>query len=210
MVPFVFSSKLLSFPELNHGFSTKASKKTIEGFYLNQIHSDIIIQADAKSDMVDGDGIVTDTPGLTIAVKTADCVPILLYEYKKGIIGVVHAGWMGTSKQIVQNVVSKIIEMGGHAENIIICLGPSIGECCYSVEKTRLEYFKEKEIINKRNNKYYLNLKKANTQQLLNMNVPQENIESLHWCTSCHNDMFYSSRKGASLIERNISFIELR
>jgi YfiH family protein len=89
-----------------------------------------------------GDGIVTDTPGLLVAVQTADCLPIILADRKRRAVGVFHAGWRGTVKRIVQKGVG---EMRKHFKSdprdIIAAIGPGICGCCYDVgEEVRAKF----------------------------------------------------------------------
>lgn len=110
---------------------------------LRQIHSDLIFQVDRmqKSSLA-GDGIVTDTPGLLVAVQTADCLPIILADRKRLAIGVFHAGWRGTVKRIVEKGVG---EMRKHFKSdprdLVAAIGPGIGGCCYDVgEEVRTKF----------------------------------------------------------------------
>jgi polyphenol oxidase len=110
---------------------------------LRQIHSDLIFQVDRmqKSSLA-GDGIVTDTPGLLVAVQTADCLPIILADRKRLAIGVFHAGWRGTVKRIVEKGVG---EMRKHFQSdprdLVAAIGPGIGGCCYDVgEEVRTKF----------------------------------------------------------------------
>ena len=110
---------------------------------LRQIHSDLIFQVDRmqKSSLA-GDGIVTDTPGLLVAVQTADCLPVILADRKRLAIGVFHAGWRGTVKRIVEKGVG---EMRKHFKSdprdLVAAIGPGIGGCCYDVgEEVRTKF----------------------------------------------------------------------
>jgi polyphenol oxidase len=110
---------------------------------LRQIHSDLIFQVDRmqKSSLA-GDGIVTDTPGLLVAVQTADCLPVILADRKRLAIGVFHAGWRGTVKRIVEKGVG---EMRRHFKSdprdLVAAMGPGIRGCCYDVgEEVRTKF----------------------------------------------------------------------
>src|SRR3989344_5610571 len=111
----ILSSYLLSkYPRITHGFTTKYTdqeKLNNSNYFtfLKQVHGNRVLYIPAnRTGKLEGDALVTSKTGITIGVKTADCVPILLFEHKKGIVGVIHAGWKGTSKHIVQKAVSKI------------------------------------------------------------------------------------------------------
>jgi YfiH family protein len=102
---------------------------------LRQIHSDLIHRVDRMPEQpLAGDGMVTDTPGLLLAVQTADCLPIILADRKRRAVGVFHAGWRGTVKRIVEKGVG---EMRKHFKSdprdLVAAIGPGVQACCYEV-----------------------------------------------------------------------------
>jgi polyphenol oxidase len=110
---------------------------------LRQIHSDLIHRVDQMTKQpLAGDGLITDTPGLVIAVQAADCLPIILVDRKRRAVGVFHAGWRGTVKRIVEKGVG---EMRRHFKsdprNLVAAIGPSVHGCCYEVgEEVRTKF----------------------------------------------------------------------
>jgi YfiH family protein len=115
---------------------------------LRQIHSDLIYRVtEIRVDQVPeqplaGDGLVTDTPGLILAVQAADCLPIILADRKRRAVGVFHAGWRGTVKRIVEKGVG---EMRKHFKsdphNLVAAIGPGVRACCYEVgEEVRTRF----------------------------------------------------------------------
>src|SRR5438132_3980216 len=115
---------------------------------LRQIHSDLIHRVDGvqmdrmPADPLVGDGMVTDTPGLLVAVQTADCLPIILVDRKRRAVGVFHAGWRGTVKRIVEKGVG---EMRRHFKSdprdLVAAIGPGVQGCCYEVgEEIRTKF----------------------------------------------------------------------
>ena len=115
---------------------------------LRQVHSDIIHHVDAKQPVSDpdapltGDGLVTATAGLLLAIQTADCLPIILVDSKRRVVGVFHAGWRGTVKRIVEKGVGEMQRwFGTRPEDIKAAIGPGIGGCCYEVgEEVRTKF----------------------------------------------------------------------
>ena len=110
---------------------------------LRQIHSDLIYRVDALPEqLLAGDGLVTDTPGLLVAVQTADCLPVILADPKRRAIGVFHAGWRGTVKRIVEKGVGEMRkEFGSDPRNLVAAIGPGIRGCCYDVgEEVRTKF----------------------------------------------------------------------
>lgn len=102
---------------------------------LRQIHSDLIHRVDRIPEQpLFGDGMVTDTPGLLVAVQTADCLPIILADRKRRAVGVFHAGWRSTVKRIVEKGVG---EMRKHFKSdprdLVAAIGPGVQGCCYEV-----------------------------------------------------------------------------
>ncbi len=191
--------------------------------FLEQTHSDnihIATKADAgkgafdfESALQDIDALVTTEKGLMLTVVNADCVPILLYDAQRQVVAAVHSGWRGTVKKILTKTVQVFLEkFGSKPTDIYVAIGPSIGVCCYEVgkdvEQNVIKSFGNKDFLEYRNNKIYFDLWKANKHQLLKLGIPEKNIDLLGLCTSCHNDKFYSARRGDG--GRQISGIMLK
>lgn len=102
---------------------------------LSQIHSDIIHVVDtAPEQPLQGDALITATPGLLITVQTADCIPILLADPELRVVAAIHAGWRGTLKRIAEKTVGRMrMLFGTRPEKIFAAIGPGIGRCCYEV-----------------------------------------------------------------------------
>jgi YfiH family protein len=102
---------------------------------LRQIHSDLIYRVDGTPpQLLTGDGLVTDAPGLALAVQTADCLPIILVDRKGRSAGVFHAGWRGTLKRIVEKGVGEMRKhFGSDPRNLMAAIGPGVQGCCYEV-----------------------------------------------------------------------------
>lgn len=113
---------------------------------LRQIHSSLVRrvkEADAeRTPAWKGDGLMTDEPGLLLAIQTADCIPVLIADTKKKAVAAFHAGWRGTLKRIVESGVNRMrVEFGSRPENLMAAIGPGIGACCYTVgEEVRSEF----------------------------------------------------------------------
>ncbi len=110
---------------------------------LRQIHSDLIHRVDRIPEQpLAGDGMVTDTPGLVLAVQTADCLPIILVDKKRRAVGVFHAGWRGTVKRIVEKGVGEMRKhFGSDPRNLVAAIGPGVQGCCYDVgEEVRTKF----------------------------------------------------------------------
>jgi polyphenol oxidase len=102
---------------------------------LRQCHSDVIraVSAPLEEDVA-GDALLTSTPGLPLAVRTADCLPILLADKRHRAVAAVHAGWRGTLARIAQKALGRMnMEFGTRPGDVVAALGPAIGRCCYEV-----------------------------------------------------------------------------
>jgi polyphenol oxidase len=102
---------------------------------LRQIHSDLIHPVTAlPDDPLAGDGLITQTPGLLLAIQTADCLPVIIVDPKRRAVGVFHAGWRGTVKRIVEKSVGEMRRhFGSHARDLVAAIGPGVHNCCYTV-----------------------------------------------------------------------------
>jgi YfiH family protein len=110
---------------------------------LRQIHSDLIHRVDRMPEHpLAGDGLITDTPRLLVAVQTADCLPIILADRKRRAVGVFHAGWRGTVKRIVEKGVGEMRKhFGSDPRNLVAAIGPGVQGCCYDVgEEVRTKF----------------------------------------------------------------------
>ena len=151
------------------------------------------------------DGYVTDVPGLVLAVKTADCVPVLLSAKRDGrvfAIGAVHAGWRGTAGRICENAVKELCELGAKPHEISVAIGPSAMSCCYEVGEEVLVAMRE--AIGERADAYFsftdsgrmfVDLKGINASILHECGVPYENMDISELCTICEPRYFYSHRR---------------
>jgi YfiH family protein len=113
---------------------------------LRQFHSNLIVIV-GKDDAVresprKADGAITATPGLLLAIQTADCIPVLVADRKSRVVAAFHAGWRGTVKHIVELGVGRMrLEFGCRPEDLVAAIGPGNGQCCYSVGEEVLSEF---------------------------------------------------------------------
>lgn len=164
------------------------------------------------------DALITSLPGVFIGVKTADCVPVLLYDSYTQTIAAVHSGWRGT----VQNIVAETLltmqhEYGTQASNVWAAIGPCISMEHYEVgPEVRTEFenqFQSKQISEvikpKSNGKILLNLKKAIEFQLRDWGLPASQIDCMEACTFNADDRFYSARRDGTATGRMINGVML-
>jgi len=150
----------------------------------------------------DTDAMVTDVPGICLMVLVADCVPLLLCDPEKGVIGVVHAGWKGTLQGIAGKTVTVLHDAFGCTPgSLLVGIGPSIGPCCYEVGPdvaSKIEHVfgttRDRLCKISPRGKIHFDLWKANRTQLLESGIPDQQIETAAVCTCHHPDRFYSHR----------------
>ena len=165
-------------------------------------------EADAKSkpdvlgDDQRCDALISDTPKILLAVKTADCVPILLGDAMTGAFAAVHAGWRGTSASIVVRAIEQLQnEYGARPENLRAAIGPAATVCCYEVGGDVIGRFQERFADSSslfeptRDGHARIDLHKANQNQLIGGGVPAERIYTAPFCTMERTDLFFSYRR---------------
>ena len=129
---FVEASNLKDLPWLIHGFGLRDAEHPAGLTTIRQIHSNIVV--DAADLVAEGDALISNRAGVTVGVKTADCVPILLVDPVTRSVAAIHAGWRGTAAQIVPAAIGELAARWGvKAEDLRAAIGPAIGGCCYEV-----------------------------------------------------------------------------
>ena len=196
----------------------KINKNSKNIYLVHQIHSNKFVfigkNFKFKEKRIKADAIITDQEKLPIAVLTADCVPLLLHDKKKNIIGVIHAGWKGAFKGIVHKVISFMLKKGCKSKNIIVAIGPCIAQANYNVKENFKKKFinktKKNEIFFKmRNNMIYFNLPNFIKSQLKSIKI--KHIDMINKDTFEKKNNYFSARRSLRLKHddygRNISII---
>lgn len=160
------------------------------------------------------DGFYTSDKNILLTLMYADCVPILFYAPKSGFIGTVHAGWKGTVGEIAPKMVRALQGEGVSVNEIHVMIGPSICKNCYVVDdkvidnvQKLLEEYDEKPYNLISEGQYQLDLKQLNMILLEKAGIPKSHIEISTYCTSCHNELFFSHRRDKGHTGRLMSFI---
>lgn len=148
------------------------------------------------------DALVSNTPHVLLAVKTADCVPILIGDSSSHAFAAVHAGWRGTSASIVKQAVSKLqTEFGARPQNMRAAVGPAANSCCYEVGAEVIGIFKERFpdsarlLTPTREAHARIDLHQANHAQLIDAGLVSGRIHLAPLCTMDRNELFFSYRK---------------
>jgi len=162
--------------------------------------------------IADTDGLYTDETGILLTLCFADCVPLYFFAPTYGMIGLAHAGWKGTVKNIAGNMVQCFRDEGIMPEEIMVAIGPAIGPCCYVVDDRVIDAVRNvlgtSEVLpfdEVSAGQYALDLKELNRLLLIKEGV--QHIQVSGDCTSCEADVFFSHRRDNGRTGRMMAFI---
>ena len=188
---------------LEHGFGTRLS----EGWThrpgrttVRQVHSDIVHAVVAAGDAGTGDALVSETPGLLLEVRTADCIPILLMDPVRRVVAAIHAGWRGTEACIAAKAVSVLRDHFGCGD-LEAAIGPGIEVCCFEVGPEVATRFGLE-------GRRRMDLVELNRRQLESSGVGT--IYRAGECTRCGTDRYHSYRRDREKAGRMASAIGIR
>ena len=211
----VLANRALLLQELAGREGSSAQLKT-----LSQIHSGTVHSVRGDEEVSPGDGMVTATPDVYLAIQTADCVPVLLVDERLRVVAAVHAGWRGTVQRIAGEAVATMHrEFGSVPGDISAMIGPSIDPCCYAVGEelhdaftTAFPYAGELFTLEGLGTErtLRLDLVEANRRQLLESGARAENIVRVGGCTSCHPHQYFSHRQSGGSTGRMMSVVGVR
>lgn len=213
---------------LVHGFSTRALSDDYEKlssflkisknriFYLKQIHSDKVVCVDADTkltDLPEADALITDCKNIVIGIKTADCLPLLVYDPVKNLVAAIHAGYRGVLNKVIQNTFSVMQKkFGSNMKNLLVALGPSIFIENYEVGDEVIREFKA--VYGNRfscqkhpEGKFHLDIRGTARMILRDCAVSEEQISQLDFCTYAQKDRFHSFRRDGEASGRQFNFI---
>jgi YfiH family protein len=240
------------FPEgtLNLGFTEHDSRQAVDvnraaffsalrmdGFSLvrlRQSHSDQIAVIDSfrqTGTIIQADAALTQLPQLILPVLTADCVPLMVVNPTRRAIAVIHAGWRGTAKKIIEKTLAALCRhCGGTMDELSVAIGPSIHACCYEVGEDVRRVFRdaipqgekyfsthlsgidathERQSPQLTPGKFHLDLVAAILDQLMLQGVEKHQITLDCCCTVCHPELFFSHRREAGRTGRMMAAIAM-
>jgi polyphenol oxidase len=196
--------ELDALPWLVHGFGTRSSDipaRFAQLATVKQIHSSTCVPGEGLSGILgEGDALIENTPGSVVAVKTADCIPILLADEHLRAVAAIHAGWRGTAAHIAERAIALMTErFGTRPADLRAAIGPSIGPCCYEVGPEVREQFGAE-------GRGPLDLPLENARQLEQSGVTRDRIYASNLCTKCLAGEFHSFRRDRDAAGRMYSF----
>jgi YfiH family protein len=192
--------------------------------WLTQVHGNAVVvvrraeggaggskEQDPRCGRPEADALVSDDQHTAIAVRAADCVPLLMADRRRGVVAAVHAGWRGTAANAAPAAVQALArEFGTEPRDLVVAIGPSIGPCCYEVGSELVDAFAaaghERHLIQRwfatppppRGSRdrpaLRLDVAGANRDQLVIAGVDEHNIHMSGLCTAMHLDVLTSYR----------------
>ncbi len=179
-----------------------------EAAVTNQVHKNevrIVTTADRhvclSKTPYEADGIVTAVRGLPIFCFTADCVPALLWDGEHGVAGAIHCGWRSSVSDILKNALEAMRSLGAEPACVCAALGPAIGRCCFETGDDVPDAItawlggEDEGLFTRRaDGKTMVDLRAANARRLVQLGVPDQNIDVSDECTFCLHDKYWSHR----------------
>jgi YfiH family protein len=173
--------------------------------FARQVHGTTCLVVDGRPPGLvgEGDALISTTPGVPLAVFTADCLAVILVERERGVLAAAHAGWRGTVAALLRGLVETLAtRFHARPERMTAAIGPSIGPCCYEVDEPvvgplRARFPAEWDRWTRAAGpgKWWLDLWQANADQLVAAGVRADSIVNARLCTGCRRDLFFSYRK---------------
>lgn len=165
---------------------------------IRQVHGHRVVAVDNEyRSGEEADALITKTPDFALVIRTADCLPVFLYDVATGAIGLVHAGWKSTQQKIVGETVQAMQRhFGTKASDLTVAFGPAIRRCCFEVGEEFREIFPEDIFENEA--KLFVDLASVNRRQLTASGVQENRISDCEVCTVCDKAYFSYRRQGES------------
>ena len=188
---------------------------------MGQVHGERIRAIDSDEPppehVPECDGLITARPGVALAVRTADCVPLFFVDRVRRVIGAAHAGWRGTALGMAAKMVDAFVEgFASRPEDILAAVGPAVGPCCYQVDAPVHAALTAHPGVERflrpcrQEGRWMLDLALANRLQIAERGVPEANILSSCLCTACRQELFFSHRASGGCTGRQVNILILR
>ena len=162
----------------------------------------------------EADILLSNQSGTALAVRTADCLPLLLADPVSGTIAAVHAGWRGTVAKVAAAAVQEMVAGGADPKTMLASLGPCIGPCCFEISTDVAAQLSgcapgAEAHIHRTNSTITADLRQINRLQLLNCGLGPERVEQIKECTTCDRTRFFSYRRDGGRAGRHLAVVAL-
>jgi YfiH family protein len=176
----------------------------------HQVHGDKITYVNQSGFCGNSDAMITDKPNLGLAISTADCTSIFIYDKKEKVIAAVHSGWRGTQQKILLKTLKKLkSDFNSLPENIIAYIGPSVSQKNYEVGPEVAEQFDGKYTISQ-GDKFLLNVAGNNYDMLLDFGLNEENVQISNYCSFDLEELLHSYRRDGLHSGRALGVIAMK
>lgn len=175
---------------------------------IGQVHGATVIEAQQPGLSAPGDVLVTTDPDLALAVTTADCLGVVLWDHRRTVVAVAHAGWRGVLAGAIENALQSI---RSHSPNGIYraVIGPGIRQCCFEVGEEVARRFPT-DAVRAASPRPYLDLARVVRRRLLAGGIAADSILDASACTCCSRDLFFSHRRDRGRTGRHWTLARLR
>ncbi len=218
---------LESVPGLVHGFEQRAPGRAPEDrqeararvrealrpkgalHLLTQVHGAAVVAAPYEG-CPEADAATAERAGVLLGIETADCLPVLIADPRRGAVAAVHAGWRGSAAAVAVRAVEALRRSGSRVEDLLAALGPAIGPCCYEVgEELRPAFGALADAVFRPGprGRPHLDLREANLRQLLAAGLRTGNVHHVAECTHCIAGRYHSFRRDGKAAGRMLSYV---
>ena len=178
--------------------------------YQKQVHEDKINTVSSSGSCGESDALITTKKKLGLAISSADCPSIFIYDTVQKVIAAVHSGWRGTEKKILKKTIQKLkSDFNSNPLNLICYIGPSISQKNYEVSEDVASRF-DKPFVMKKYNKFYLDLAGINYKMLIDEGVKEKNIQVSGLCTYEYENLLHSYRRDGLKSGRALGLIAMK
>jgi len=201
----VFRAETLdALPWLRHGFGTRLSAEWPAVSQLaaaRQIHSDRVLLVETSGPQGEGDALISDRPGLALAIRTADCLPILMADTRTHAVAAVHAGWRGVVAGIASKTIHAMCQaFDSNPADLVVAIGTGIGGCCFEVGPEVAVQFGQ-------SGRAKIDLVETTCRQLRRNGVSDGQISTSGLCSYCSPELFESYRRDRDAAGRMVAMI---
>lgn len=170
-----------------------------------QVHSNNVQLCTTPGELTETDAVISKSMDIVLSIQVADCIPLFMLDKNSKMVGLVHAGWRGTAKGIVDKTINEFKNMNERTDDIIALIGPSIKQCCFEIGPEVAEQFSNDYVIQGTGDRSFLDLQGVVKNKLNTAGINNENIINLNECTCCQPDKYYSYRRDGKHAGRMIA-----